>query len=377
MNINEMSFDELETRKSQIALDADQPDADVDALLDEARAINAEIESRKAHEAKQTELRMAVAKGEGVTINETKESEKKMTVDEIRSSKEYTNAFAEYIKTEDDTECRALLTENASGTVPVPTYVEDIVRTAWERDGITSRVRKAYVKGNMKVGFEISSTGATVHTEGGDAVSEETLVLGTVSIVPSNIKKWISISDEVLGLRGEAFLDYIYDELAYQIAKKAADTLLDKIVALSTTATTTAVSVGEVTATAVSAGLIASAMATLSDEASNPTIVMNKATWGAFKAAQAANGYNYDPFEGLDVVFNNHLPAIATASTGDTYVIVGDFDRGALFNFPDGGDMKFVFDDITLATSDLVKVIGRQYVGMGVVAPMAFCKIKK
>ena len=300
MNINEMSFDELETRKSQIALAADQPDADVDALLEEARAINAEIESRKAHEAKQTELRMAVAKGEGVTINETKESEKKMTVDEIRSSKEYTNAFAEYIKTEDDTECRALLTENVSGTVPVPTYVEDVVRTAWERDGITSRVRKAYVKGNMKVGFEISSTGATVHTEGAAAVSEETLVLGTVSIVPANIKKWISISDEVLGLRGEAFRDYIYDELAYQIAKKAADTLLDKIVALSTTATTTAVSVGEVTATAVSAGLIASAMATLSDEASNPTIVMNKATWGAFKAAQAANGYNYDPFEGLD-----------------------------------------------------------------------------
>ena len=211
MNINEMSFDELETRKSQIALDADQPDADVDALLDEARAINAEIESRKAHEAKQTELRMAVAKGEGVTINETKESEKKMTVDEIRSSKEYTNAFAEYIKTEDDTECRALLTENVSGTVPVPTYVEDVVRTAWERDGITSRVRKAYVKGNIKVGFEISSTGATVHTEGGEAVSEETLVLGTVSIIPSNIKA--PFTNIFLGFR-------IISKNGYQLATK-------------------------------------------------------------------------------------------------------------------------------------------------------------
>ena len=37
---------------------------------------------------------------------------------------------------------------------------------------------------------------------------------------PVSIKKWISISDEVVDLRGEAFLRYIYDEITYRIAKK-------------------------------------------------------------------------------------------------------------------------------------------------------------
>ena len=131
---------------------------------------------------------------------------------EIRNSKEYIDAYAEYLKNGDDTECRGLLTENATnGTVPVPEIVYDIVKTAWDREGITRRVRKAYVKGNLKVGFEISGTDAAVHTEGGDPVAEETLVLGVVELIPQSIKKWISISDEVMDMRGEAFLRYIYD----------------------------------------------------------------------------------------------------------------------------------------------------------------------
>ena len=36
-------------------------------------------------------------------------------------------------------------------------------------------------------------------------------------------------------------------------------------------------------------------------------------------------------------------------------------------NFPNGEDIKFVFDDKTLATSDLVRVIGKLYAGVAVV----------
>lgn len=185
------------------------------------------------------------------------------------------------------------------------------------------------------------------------------------------------MSDEVLDLRGEEFLNYIYDELTYQIAKKAADALLDKIIACGTASTTTQVGVAVVTAATIGVGTIASAMGSLSDEAENPVVIMNKATWAAFKGVQAANGYNYDVFEGLPVVYSNHLPAFATASTGDTYAIVGDLGHGALMNFPNGDDIDFKFDDISLATSDLVKVIGREFVGIGVVAPFAFTKIVK
>ena len=378
MEFKEMTVEQLEERKAAIPEELDREDADLNALEEEVRGINAELEERKAAEEKKVEIREAVAAGQGTVVEQVKVEEvKKMDNNEIRNSKEYINAYAEYIKTNDPAECRALLTENVSGQVPVPEMVYDIVKTAWQREGIMSRVRKAFVKGNLKVGFEISGTDAAVHTEGGDAVSEETLVLGVVNLVPQSIKKWISVSDEALDLRGEAFLQYIYDELAYRIAKKAADLLVAQIEACGTVSTTTCPSVPVVTAASASLGTIAAAMAALSDDAANPTIIMNKATWGTFKALQASGNYGYDPFEGLDVVFNNTITAYSAASTGDTYVIVGDLDQGALANFPNGEGIEFKFDDTTLMTSDLVRVLGREYVGIGVVAPDAFVKVQK
>ena len=379
MELKEMTIEELEERKLAIAGELDAEDADLDALEGEVRAIKEEMESRKEAEAKKAEVRKAVAEGAGEVVKtiEVEEREKPMDINEIRNSKEYINAYAEYIKTEDDTQCRSLLSENATnGTVPVPEMVYDIVKTAWEKDGITSRVRKAYIRGNLKVGFEISASGATIHNEG-QQVSEETLVLGTVELVPKSIKKYVRISDEALDLAGEAFLQYIYDELAYQIAKKAADELVAKIIACGTASTTTCVSVPVLSTASPGVGTIAQAMAKLSDEAANPVVMMNKATWGTFKAAQAANGYNYDPFEGLPVVFNNTITAASAATTGVTYAIVGDLEQGALMNFPNGEEITFKFDDLTDADYDLVRVIGREFVGIGVVAPDAFVKITK
>ena len=320
----------------------------------------------------------AVINGEGETIKETIIEEKRTMTDmEIRNSKEYINAFAEYIKSGDDTECRALLTENASGTVAVPELVYDIVKNAWEREGIMSRVRKAYLKGNLKVGFELSADPAYIHTEGSGAVTTESLVLGTVSIVPESIKKSIQISDEALDLRGEAFLQWVYDELAYRIAKKAADTLIGKIVAAGTASTSTAVGVPAITATTVSMGTIAGAIAQLSDEAANPVIIMNKLTYPVFKAVQYANGYGADPFEGLPVIFNNSLTAHAAATTGVCYAIVGDLGEGALANFPNGEEIQFKMDDVSLADADLVKITGREYVGLGIIGPQSFVKLIK
>lgn len=240
-----------------------------------------------------------------------------------------------------------------------------------------SRVRKAYLKGNLKVGFELSADPAYIHTEGSGAVTTENLVLGTVSIVPESIKKSIQISDEALDLRGAEFLQWVYSELAYRIAKKAADTLVGKIVAAGTASTSTAVGVPVVTATTVSMGTIASAIAELSDEAANPVIIMNKLTYPVFKAVQYANGYGADPFEGLTVIFNNSLTAHSAATTGVCYAIVGDLGEGALANFPNGEEIGFKFDDVSLADADLVKITGREYVGLGIVGPKAFVKLVK
>lgn len=377
-----MTLKDIEMRASEIREAMKAEDADIEALTVETKSLieekarlmaetaekEAEVEERKAD-------MEAVIESKGIEI-EKPIIEEKMTMTEVRNSKEYIDGYANYIKTGDDSECRALLSENGGGAVPVPEMVYDIVKNAWEKEGIMSLVKKSYLKGNLKVGFELSAGAATVHTEG-QAVNEESLTLGICELTPIAIKKWVSISDEALDLTGETFLRYIYDEVAYQIAKKAADEIVAKIEACGTVATTNAVGVPKVTAATVGIGTVAQAMAQLSDQAANPVVMMNKQTWGAFKAAQAAASYAYDPFEGLPVVFNNTIKAFSAASTGDTYAIVGDLGEGALANFPNGGDIKFKFDDLSLATSDLVRVIGRQHVGLGIIGPNAFVKVVK
>ena len=374
-----MRIDEIEVRKAEIRdlINSDQ-EFDVDALTEEVRQLDAEKAEIEERAAKEAELRNAVAPSVIAEIEETvQKEERKMENIEVRNSKEYIDAYAEYLKTGDDKECRSLLTENVSGSVAVPELVYDIVKTAWDREGIMALVKKSYIKGNLKVGFEISGTDAAIHTEGQTSPSEETLVLGTVAIVPASIKKWITISDEAIDLRGEAFIRYIYDELTYRIAKKAADTLVAKIIASPTANTTTAPAVPVVTAASISIGTIASAIANLSDEAANPVIIMNKLTYAAFKAAQYGAQFAADPFEGCQVLFNNSMSAFSAASTGDTYAIVGDLGQGALANFPNGEEITIKMDELSLAEFDLVKFVGRQYVGLEVVAPKAFVKVVK
>ena len=384
MEINEMTIEDVETRASEIKSEiAEATEERIAELKTEAE----QLEERKAELKKLAdeaeEARKAVAESTA-PIEEIKEvitEERKMTNAEVIKSAEYRDAFKAYILSGKDEECRSLLTENvAGGKVPVPEIVYDIVKNAWEKEGLMALVKKTYLKGNLKVGFEISADGAVIHTEGANAPTEENLVLGVVEIVPMSIKKWITISDEVADMDAGAFIQYVYDELTYQIAKKAADTLIAKIEACGTVSTdtpSTNVAVPVVEADSIALNTIANAIAQLSDQAANPVIVMNKQTFAAFKAVQAAGSYGYDPFEGLPVVFNNSITAYSAATTGVTYAIVGDFGEGAIANFPNGDEITIKYDDLSLAEKDLVKLVGREFVGIEVVGPKSFVKIAK
>lgn len=375
MDFTNMTIDQLMERRSAIALELDTPDADLDALEAEVRGINDEIENRRQAEQRKTDLRAAVANGAGEVTNKPVMEENKMTNMEVRNSKAYIDAYAEYIKSGNDKECRALLTETVSGTVPVPVLVEDIVRTAWDNDQILARVRRTFFRGNLKVAFEKSTTEAVVHTEGTSAPSEESLVLGIVTMVPGNIKKWIRLSDEAIALSGENFLRYVYDELTYQIIKKLANLIVTDIKTANTTHGSTAVGIPQTTA-APGLGAVAAAMSNLSDEATNLCVIMNRLTWGAFKAAQYAANFAADPFEGLPVLFSDALPAYATADGDAVYAIVGDLS-GAQVNYPEGDGVVIKYDDLSEAEADLVKIVGRQYAAHAVTAPGRFCNIIK
>lgn len=334
------------------------------------------LEQRKA------DMNAVIAEVGTEDIEMPKEDRTMATLEEIRSSAAYIDAYANGIKKGDKnmTEARALLTELVSGgTVPVPTVVYDIVKNAWEKNEITKRVKKVSIEGILKVGFEISADGAVVHTEGAAAPDEESLVLGVVSINPDYIKKWISISDKVLAMDGEQFLRYIYDELTYQIAKKASDELIAKITACGSVSTNTPsvnVAVAQVSGN-LTLGTVAQALGELSDQATDPVVIMNKKTFASMKALQYASSYGADPFEGLPVLFSNKLTAYSAATTGVPYMIVGDLGEGALMNLPEGDSIKIIKDEITLATQDLVKITGKQLVGSAVVGPNAFAVCAK
>lgn len=383
MELKDMNLANVEARQKELdaIVEASENEEEVRAAQEEIK----QLVERQA-ELKDLEERKSIAKSleegkipetEIKVVEERKGEDNMKDIKEFRNSPEYIDAFAEFIKTGKDEELRALLTTNVgdAGTVAIPSMVEDAVKTAWEKNEIMSKVTKTAFPGNQLVQFEISGDDAVIHDEGSGAISEESLSLGIVTIIPEMIMKNKGLSREVMKMRGEAFLSYIYKELAYRIAKKLADVTVGKIIALPSSATATTPSAAQITK-GVAIGTVAEAIGNLSDEATNPVIIMNKLTWSAFKAAQYAGSYNVDPFEGLEVLFSSALPAYSTASAGDVYMAVGDL-KDVQANYPGGEGIDFIFDEITKKNQGLVDITGSQYVGVAVTACKRFTLVKK
>lgn len=378
----------IETRANAIHTAVETAEqADLEQLNSEVSELETRQAALLAEKAKlEAEVDEARAFDESKAIELTDKGDKKMNLEEIRRSQAYIDAYAEYFKTmlrdgkADDTELRALLSDQitVSGTagVPTPIYVEERINTAWDNDEIMGRILRSEVPGILKVGFELSATAAVVHTEGANAPTEEVLNLGVVSLVPGTIKKWLTLSDEIMDTHGQAFLDYIFDEIEHKIIKKAADLVVADVTGSPTTATTSAPAVANISISAASLHDFVDALATLSDEATDNVIIMNKSSYATYKGLQMAANYGVDPFDGMPVLFNDTLYAAATATTGQAIAIVGDL-KGVRANFPNGYQPTFKYDDLSLAEKDLVKIVGRLPMGHGVVASRRFCVIKK
>lgn len=370
MDFEKMTIEELEARRLEIMAELDAEGADLDALEAEARAIKEEKENRKAAEEKRAAIRAAVASGAGEVVEapaETEERAKTMTDKEIRSSAEYLDAWVEFQKGRASEEQRALLTVNASnGTIAVPVYVEEKIHTAWENNEIIRRIRRSYYKGNLKVGVEVSAGDAVIHAEGSGAISEEELVLQYLELIPRFVKKKVQYSDEVLSLAGQAFVDYIFDEIEYKIIGEVAKGIVQMIVFNPNGLSPAYTMAGASLTTADIIG----AEGLLGGEATNPVLITTRATAAALKAAALSAGYAYDPFDGMDVIYVDSS-ALTFTDGNNTYTasaVVADLS-GVLANFPDGDIVKFKFDDTTLADADMIRVIGKLYVAFAVVDP--------
>lgn len=384
MNIKEMNIDQVEARYAELRQMDVETIENPDEILNELN----DLESRKAEliaiAESRAEIRGKIADGAitGTTIeNPLKEGRKEMANEiELRNTLEYGKAFIKAVIHGDDTELRALLSANAEGgSVPIPEALDNEIRNAWEETQFLSLAKNTSYKGNVKVGFEYSATGAVVHVEGAEAPAEETLVWGSVELKAQTIKKWITISDEAIENTTIDTLKEIYAELAQRIAEKAEEVAIALIVASPATSTATAPAVPVYTAATIAEDTIVNALGLLSGKAKNVYLVMNRQTKAAFKGVAMKAKYAVDIFDGLSdrIVYTDALPAFSAASSGNTYVIAGDIGYGLQANKPNGNDIKIVVDELSLSEKDLVKVVGKMLVGLGVVAPKAFVKIVK
>lgn len=356
---------DLEKRSLEIAEEVKTADSEsLDTLSEELDA----IEERKAIiKAEADEKRAAmeeVLSGAGETIEEKQEERKTMDNKEIRKSAEYLDAWVENIKGRANEEQRALLTTNVQdGTIAVPTYVEDRINTAWESNEIVRRAKKSYFKGNLRVGYEASAEGAQLHPEGGEAISEEELVISFVELLPRTLKKMVRYSTEVLDMKGEAFVDYIVDEMEHQIAKAAGD----RMISFAILAQSPLKNLYTASGTSLTTADIIAAEGMIAGDA-NPVLITTRANAAAVKAAVLSAGHGYDPFDGMDVVYVDSAALKPNGFNTAMLGIVADLSAWQ-FNFPDGDQPTFVFDEYTEADADIVRVIGRMMVGMGIVAP--------
>lgn len=376
--IKEYSMEQIEKREAEIKAEIDTADA---SKLEELENEHKALEERKAVLVEETEKRRAdmkaVIEGAGTVVTKPAEKETR-SLETVKASQEYVDAFAEYLKTGSDAECRSLLTDLVDGgSVPTPTVIDDFINTAWERANLVSRVRRTNIKGTAKYPFEYSATGASVHKEGAAAPDEETLVLGTVSVEPEMLKKWITISDEVLALKGQAFLDYVYDEIEERILEAADAAIIAAIKAAPAAATKTAAGV-RVLSQSFDAFTIFAAQAELVAAARNPVAIMNRKTYfNTFMSLADTAGrpiYNVVSENGRPTYYINGVEVIFDNTLDEDELIVGDLN-GIIMNLPDGQEVSFVTDPYSLAEKDLVKIVGKMYAGFGVVRDGYFCYV--
>lgn len=358
MEIKEMQMDDIQKRMAEIENEIVTDGADLEALNAEVDELNERAAAITARANSEKELRAKVAgmNFKPVEVIEEKEERKENMEKENRAA--LVDALAEFIKGRATAEQRAmLLTTNATnGTVKVSDIVDDYIWTDWDKSPILSRIRKVYVKGNYSVGYEVSATGAVEHTEGANAPAEETLTLAYIEFVAKYFKKWIRVSDTVLALKGQAFMDYLFDEFGHQLAVALENAVVAEIEASDLSAKVT----NPIDNTAVMA-----AFAQLSDEAANPVVIISKTNYAAIMNARATTGAKIeDPFNGFEVLFNNTV----------TGMLVGDLD-GVVANFPDGEDFKFIVDENSLAEQDLVKIVGKVLASIHLVRPNGFAVV--
>lgn len=397
--------DEVDSKKEEFEnADTDKRDEllnEVEELTEEANKIDEEVKDLEEQRStlKAQEERMSLTQ----SLSKTAIEERKSQMEEVKNplnEKEYNQLYADFIRGKvDEKEVRSYLQTRALATsttnVPVPEIMQGFVETAWYEYGKFSRlVSETFDPAILKIPVEIEADGAVWHDELGNAPDEETITLGQVILQPKMIKKWISLTDELMAMSADEFLRYIADELVYRVVLALDEAIINRTDAnglgvIGITSSSNASMVESSTATALAFNTILSSISNLATF-DNLTIAMNPATFfdgfmgltdlqglPIFRITMDNNARPQYYLNGYRVEFTQALKSFASASANDPVIVVGDFRRGYRLNYPQGRNVITLVDPYTLATQDLVRMIGRLYVAGNVVKPKHFAVITK
>jgi len=212
MEFKDMTIEQLEERKAAILTEIDAPEADLDTLEEEARAINAELEARKAAEAEKAEIRAQVAQGAGKVIKDFRDKEvRKDTKMYGVETLEYRNAWVKkLIGRELDAEERAAL---ASAAAVIPTMT---VNAVWDK-----LVKPAELLGKVDVSQfptyvrfpKATTVNAAASQAVGGTITESSDVVGYVDLVPNEYVKLLTVGADIDHMAIDAVHDWIVDNL--------------------------------------------------------------------------------------------------------------------------------------------------------------------
>lgn len=228
-DFSSMTAEEIEARAAAIAEEVNNEGADLEALRDEARAINAEREQRAAEEQRR-EIREQVAAGSGTVIRHLQEERNMPEVIYTAASPEYRTAWLKNLAVRQsdgfrlfgdlNEEERAAFTHTTSNSgAVVPTNVLNRIVDLVES---MSPMYADAVKTAMTQGFAVPrrksiSAGDAKSVAEGAANDDEQNVFDQVPLDGVEIKKHIVLTRKMQFKSIDAFENWVVQELAARI----------------------------------------------------------------------------------------------------------------------------------------------------------------
>ena len=217
MDFTTMTVEELEARRAQIGVEAEQDGADLDALEAEIKGIKAELEARKEAAAKKAEIRTAVATGAGEVIAEAPQTpipteERKMfKIDSI----EYRDAWTKKIIGRELNEEERAALGAAAAVIPTMT-----VNAVWdkltEKTELLGKVDVSQFPTYVRFPKATTKNAATGQAVGAP-ITESSDVVGYVDLIPNEYVKLLTVGADIDHMAVSAVHDWIVNNLVESI----------------------------------------------------------------------------------------------------------------------------------------------------------------